>query len=71
MEELCHQLRYLPMLKKWAKKANIRLLCEGRDKDGTTSTVIVSVVSSQCSPVLNYSVSSIQRIEVLLPHLNA
>lgn len=46
MEELCHQLRYLPTLKKWARKGNLRLLCEGRDKDGSTSTVIVSVVSS-------------------------
>lgn len=44
MEELCHQLRYLPMLKKLAERANIRLLCEGRDEDGSTSTVIVSVV---------------------------
>ena len=45
MEELCHQLRYLPMLKKWAEKARLRLLCEGRENDGSTSTVIVSVVS--------------------------
>lgn len=45
VEELCHQLRYLPMLKKWAEKARLRLLCEGRGKDGSTSTVIVSVVS--------------------------
>ena len=45
MEEFCHQLRYLPMLRKWAEKANIRLLCEARDKDGVTSTVVVSVVS--------------------------
>ena len=44
MEELCHQLRYLPLLKKWATKANIRLLCEGKDKDDSTSTVVVSVV---------------------------
>ena len=44
MEELCHQLRYLPLLKKWATKANIRLMCEGKDKDDSTSTVVVSVV---------------------------
>ena len=44
MEELCHQLRYLPLLKRWAAKANIRLLCEGKDKDVSTSTVVVSVV---------------------------
>ena len=44
MEELCHQLRYLPLLKRWATKANIRLLCEGKDKDVSTSTVVVSVV---------------------------
>ena len=44
MEELCHQLRYLPLLKKWATEANIRLLCEGKDKDDSTSTVVVSVV---------------------------
>lgn len=44
MEELCHQLRYLPLLKKWATTGNIRLLCEGKDKDDSTSTVVVSVV---------------------------
>lgn len=44
MEELCHQLRYLPLLKRWATKANIRLLCEGKGEDDSTSTVVVSVV---------------------------
>jgi len=45
VEELCHQLRNLPILKKWAEKANIRLLCAGREKNGPTRTVVVSVVS--------------------------
>ena len=64
MEELCHQLRYLPTLKKWARKGNLRLLCEGRDKDGSTSTVIVSVVSS--NSVLSSDLSGIKQLGAIL-----
>jgi hypothetical protein len=50
MEEFCRQLRYLPLLQKYALKAHIRLLCGGKwpeepiiERD--TKTVVVSVVS--------------------------
>ena len=48
VEELCHQLRNLAILRKFAEKASIRLMCEGIDKNGRTTTVVVSVVSSKC-----------------------
>lgn len=46
MEELCHQLRNLPILREFAENARIRLMCEGREKNGKTVTVVISVVSA-------------------------
>lgn len=50
MEEFCRQLRYLPLLQKYALKAHIRLLCGGKWPEEPvlqqdTKTVVVSVVS--------------------------
>lgn len=46
VEELCHQLRNLPILRKSAENARIRLMCEGREKNGKTITVVISVAST-------------------------
>ncbi|XP_048585834.1 protein jagged-1b isoform X2 [Nematostella vectensis] len=56
IEEFCRQLRYLPFLKKHARKAQIRLLCDGSwapkpGKQKRDTGIIISVASSPNSGV--------------------